>query len=65
MAISVGVQIGCYSYAGLVGKLEGLGTDRCRVSQQAGTPAVGLGGRKPLQVQTKVSGGWGRVLAGG
>ena len=27
-------------------------------------PAVGLGGRRPLQDRAKVGGGWGRVLAG-
>jgi len=41
------------------------GPGRCRVSQQAGRPAVGLGGRMPLQDRAKVGGGWGRVLAGG
>jgi len=28
-------------------------------------PAVGLGGRRPLQDRAKVGGGWGRVLARG
>ena len=39
------------------------GTSRYRVSQQAGMPAAGLGGRRPLQDRAKVGGGWGRVLA--
>jgi len=38
------------------------GADRYRVSQQAGMPAVGLGGRMPLQDRAKVGDGWGRVL---
>ena len=39
------VAHGVPSSVGLAGKLEGLGPGRYRVSQQAGTPAVGLGGR--------------------
>ena len=39
------------------------GADRYRVSQQAGMPAVGIGGRMPLQDRAKVGGGWWRVLA--
>ena len=39
------VAHGVPSYVGLAGKLEGLGAGRYRVSQQAGMPAIGLGGR--------------------
>ena len=59
------VAHGVPSYQGLAGKLEALGADRYRLSQQAGMPAVGLGGGMPLQDRAKVGGGWGRVLAGG
>jgi len=57
-------RTGCPPTWDLAGKLEGLGTGRCRVSQQAGMPAVGLGGRRPLRARAKVGGGWGRVLTG-
>ena len=40
--VLLSVAHGVPSYVGLAGKLEELGTGRCRVSQQAGMPAVGL-----------------------